>query len=394
MSKVKKSKKNNIQDDTLCPINIEENTLFDKIYFTHKKKLPTKIIDTYNDNYDIMYVHDVILTTLSQEKNELPKLNNQLKKLKIVSETLQTYNAKKETMKEIDDVMHTIENINKGVRLIEYKKEAEQLIAQYNQVKDNVEERLKIINQYLKLAKKYIVIQVTRKIDKKTVCMNCGSDLEDNHNETVIRCHLCHNEYQIINTTKYTDNYNMQYINTDSDDENFTKALMRYQGLQNNPPKILYTKLENYFKERGFPDAEMIRSSPYDDHGKKGNTNKKMLCTALANIGYATYYEDILLIGHVLWDWILPDLTDVKDTILAHYAITQKAFYKIPASVRQRISSLGTQYRLWRHLQLVGHECYMEDFKIAENNDSLQNHHRLWRMMCELSGDPDIYYID
>ena len=392
MSKVKKDKKTKLQDDTLCPINVEENLVFDK-YFTHKNKLPTKIIDSYTTDYNIVYVHNIVISTLSQEKASLPKLNNQLKKLKMTSETLQTYNAKKETLKEMEELIREIDMITKGLKLIEYKQAAEPLIKKYEQT-DNTEERLKVIQHYLKLAKKYIVIQVVRIVDKTTLCLNCQTVLEVVNTEGAIRCTKCNNEYQNINTTKYTDNYNMQYINIDSDDENFTKALMRYQGLQNNPPKILYSKLDVYFKERGFPNAETIRLLPHDERGKKGNTNKKMLCAALSSIGYSSYYEDVGLIGHVYWEWTLPDLTDCKDLILKHYAITQKSFYKIPVNVRQRISSLGTQYRLWRHLQLVGHECQMEDFKIAENSESLQNHHRLWRMMCELSGDPDIYYMD
>ncbi len=270
-------------------------------------------------------------------------------------------------------------------------------ITQYPLLKksEDTNARLKLVNQYLKIAKKYIEIHVNRIVNHKIQCLNCQSSLDEfNHKEGYIRCTTCHNEYQSINTTKYTDNYNMQYINIENEDENFTKALMRYQGLQNNPPKILYSKLDNYFKERGFPNAEAIRLLPFDDRGKKGNTNKKMLCSALASIGYASYYEDVNLIGHIYWDWKLPDLTHLKCLILKHYAQTQKSFYKIPSEVRQRISSLGTQYRLWRHLQLVGHVCYMEDFKIAENNDSLQNHHRLWKMMCQLCDDEDIYYID
>ena len=289
-----------------------------------------------------------------------------------------------------------LEEINKGTKLAHYKSLSEPFIEKYQQIKKNKEEGLLVvIDQYLKLAKKYIQINIVRTVHQQNICLNCNTSLEENNStEGVIRCHRCHNEYQIINATKYTDNYNMQYINVENDDENFTKALMRYQGLQNNPPKNLYTKLDVYFKERGFPDANMIRALPFDQRGKKGNTNKKMLCSALSSVGYANYYEDVNLIGHIYWDWKLPDLTAIKDTILKHYAVTQKSFYKIPSHVRQRISSLGTQYRLWRHLQLVGHICYMEDFKIAENNDSLQNHHRLWKMMCELSMDPEIYYID
>ena len=388
-----KTKKTHFADETLCPINVEENSQFDREHFNNK--LPTKIEDTYKDDYDIMYVHNIILNTIKQEKFTLPNLYKQLNALNQSLLTLQTYNVKKDTLKNRDDLEDHIKNINNNTKLIEYQKASEPLITQYTLLKKNNQERLKVIQQYLKLAKKYIVIHVTRVIDAKIVCLNCKATLEEVSNGNgAIRCIGCNNEYQAINATKYTDNYNMQYINTDNDDENFAKALMRYQGLQNTPPKIIFEKLNVYFKQRGFPDAETIRAMPYNDQGKKGNTNKKMLCTALASVGYASFYEDSSLIGAILFDWKLPDLTHLKDTILEHYAITQKSFYKIPSNVRQRISSLGTQYRLWRHLQLVGHQCCVEDFKIAENNDSLQNHHRLWRMMVEISNHPDIYYID
>ncbi len=388
MSKVKKSKKN-LQEDTLCPFILEENTQLNYI-----NKLPTKIVGTYTDDYDINYINHIILSTLNQEKNKLIHLENQLKKLKSLSETIQTYISKKETIKEIEEITKEIENINKSTKLYQYKLEAEPLLEQYKLHKSNVEERLKIINDFLKLARKYIIIQVTRQLNYKTVCVSCKISLDDMMcNDGMIRCPNCNYEYRMINATKYTDN-NLQHINTENDDENFAKALMRYQGLQNNPSKALYEKLDVYFKERGFPDAASIKLMPYDDRGRKGNTNKKMLCTALSSIGYASYYEDVNLIGHIYWDWKLPDLTHLKDLIMKHYMITQKSFYKIPTNVRQRISSLGTQYRLWRHLQLVGHICYMDDFKIAENNDSLQNHHRLWKMMCQLSDHEEIYYID
>ena len=66
---------------------------------------------------------------------------------------------------------------------------------------------------------------------------------------------------------------------------------------------------------------------------------------------------------------------------------------KISIEQRYRISSLGTQYRLWRHLQLIGYPCEFGDFKIAENVDSIQTHHRLWKLMCDGANDPEIYYI-
>ena len=83
----------------------------------------------------------------------------------------------------------------------------------------------------------------------------------------------------------------------------------------------------------------------------------------------------------------------LKEKLIDKYNKTQKVFYQIPQCEKERNSSLGTQYRLWRHLQLESYQCYMDEFKIAENTDSLRIHNRLWKLMCDCCTDPDIYFI-
>jgi len=364
----------------------------------YNHNLPKKITGSYTDDYDISYIHDIIINTLTLEKNNIPELNKELEILKKSSLKLHTFNNKKEINEAMDKIEKEINMIKSNSRLIEYKSLATTLIEKYINLKINdgsVNERLKVINQYLKIAKKYINIQVNRVVVNKNACMNCKASL-DNGNISiygVLKCPECNNEHHDIISIKHMEHFKT-HSNTENDMENFDKALMRYQGLQNNPPKNLYSKLDVYFNQRGLPSAEYIKSLPYNERGKKGNVNKEMLCTALSAIGYASYYEDVNLIGHIYWDWKLPDLTLLKETIMRHYIITQKNFYKIPIDVRDRISSLGTQFRLFKHLQLVGHICYVDDFKIAENQDSIQNHNRIWKLMCELSDDPEIYYIE
>lgn len=351
------------------------------------------IVGSYTDDYDIIYLNDTILSHFLQEKNKLPELSIQLTKLKKLVAKPQTLNAKKETIDEIERIEEKIKDIKQDTKLKCYKQETEVLLQQYKQLKfsfvlspEKIIDRLKIIEDFIKCAKQYIDIRITRNNNNQHCCPNCGAS-----NDDLTKCPECHYEYQIIHVIKHIDKI---HLNPDNDIENFIKALMRYQGLQNNPPSIIYSKLDLYFKERGLPSSKEIKALPLNGRGKKGNTNKEMLYAALAHIGYANYYEDVNLIGHVYWDWLLYDLTPYKDTILRHYMITQKSFYSIPIEIRGRISSLGTQYRLWRHLQLIGHQCYQDDFKIAENVDSLQNHHRLWKMMCDYANDTEIYYID
>lgn len=346
-----------------------------------------KIVGSYIDDYDITYIHDIILKNLTLEKETLPDLTNNLNKLKSHSQKLQTMNNKKETLNQIKKLEEDINLIKTEQKIKTYKQSSEPLIKLY--LNTNGSERLKIIEKYLTLAKKYIDINVSHTVKPVHCCLNCKKILDDVNNEWVIKCRHCDNEHPLVNNLKYNEQ-----IKNENDMENFVKALTRYQGLQNPPPKIIYTKLDQYFKERGLPLSVDIKALPYGDDGKKGNTNKEMLYNALYHIDYSSYYEDVNLIGHIYWDWKLPDLVAVKDTIMRHFIITQKAFYKIPIEVRNRVSSLGTSYRLWRHLQLVGHICNMDDFKIAENQDSINNHNRTWKMMCELANDPDIYYID
>lgn len=356
------------------------------------EKIPTKIIGTYTDNYDIIYVNDTIINYLNAEKKKIPDLNEQIKTLKKSLLKSHTLNAKREIEQEISLLEQQVESIKNGDRLAEYKEKTNELIENYLK---NSDDRLKIIDKYLKIAKNYIQLQVTRISNTKQRCKNCRTDLENIvvNIDGILRCPNCNNEHQSITTSKHLD-FKVHQLNNENDIENFIKALNRYQGLQPPPPKSLFQKLDVYFKERGLPSAEYIRSLPYNDRGKKGNVNKEMLYTALSNIGCSSYYEDVSLIGHIYWDWKLPDLTLLKDKILRHYMITQKSFYKIPLDVRGRLSSLGTSWRLARHLELVGVPIYQDDFKTAENPESVANHKRLWKLMCELADDEEIYYIE
>ena len=185
--------------------------------------------------------------------------------------------------------------------------------------------------------------------------------------------------------------------NNNTDDEsidNFLRAFIRYQGLQpDRPDDSLYDELDGYFARHDRPSGEEIKQLPLNSRGRRGDTDHKMLWNALSQIGRSEYYEDANLIGHLYWGWTVQNVMHLKERIIEKYNKTQKVFYQIPPEERGRNSSLGTQYRLWRHLQLEGHECYMEEFKIAENSESVRTHHRLWRLMCQGTNDPDIQYI-
>lgn len=384
--------------------------------------LPTKITGTYNENYNIIYVDEIIRKKLHQEKyNHLQGLKHRYKSLEAVTHKPQTYVMREKTLDEMRKIQTEVHQIETGTKikiydervrqiLIEYRKsggkiktvvfdvEAEE---KYEEFGDEILDRLSLIDRFLDIAADYIEIDIIRINNRPAdICAGCGLSLAKvaTNDDDTQRCPNCQTEQSVINLSKMAKDgarINSSGSTEDESIDNFIRAFIRYQGLQaDRPDESLYDDLDAYFERHDRPYGEEIKTLPLNERGRRGDTNHRMLWTALSAIGRSEYYEDTNLIGHLYWGWTLPDVMHLKERIIAKYLKTQRVYYQIPPEERQRNSSLGTQYRLWRHLQMEGHECYMDEFKIAENPESIRTHHRLWRMMCEGSNDPEIYYIN
>lgn len=424
---------NKINDFTLLDDNMGELDIVDTRRYIQRsansdadiimEDIPTKISGTYDEDYNIVYVDGIIRKKLKQEKySYLQNLKSRYNSLESVSLQPQTYVMREKTLLNMEKLQKEINQIETGEKLEIYDRSVSAILAEYKQysgtvktvvfemeddkhykeMNDDLRHRISLIEQYLDIASKYIQIDVIRNNTRPAdICNGCGGSLAKvaPNEEGTIRCpnEECQTEHNIIILAKLSKDGSRINTNNNTDDEsidNFMRAFIRYQGLQaEQPDESLYDELDEYFERHDRPIGEEIRKLPLNSYGRRGDTDHKMLWTALSHIGRSEYYEDANLIGHIYWGWTLPDVMRYKEIIISHYNKTQKVFYQIPPEERGRNSSLGTQYRLWRHLQLVGHECYMEEFKIAENADSLRTHNKLWRLMCEGANDNDIYYI-
>lgn len=384
--------------------------------------LPKIIKGSYEYDYNIIYVDTIIRKKLNQEKKLLLySLKEKYKLLDNISKKPQTYIMRDKTLHEMENLQKEITEIETGERIRKYEELVGNLIEEYKIYRGDVKTisftdekvsegdldektkiRLFIIEKYLEIARQYIEIDVSKKSDKKQdVCALCNHSLEKvsiNMDGNIICPNPeCGTEYNMIISIKHPkDGSRSSNSNVGDDDsiDNFIKAFNRYQGLQLDlPDENIYNELDEYFRQCGRPTREEILQLPLNSRGRRGDTNHKMLLTALSKIGRPNYYEDVNLIGKIYWGWTLPDVSHFKEKIISDYMKTQKVFHEIPIEERDRFSSLGTQYRLWRHLQLVGHDCHMDEFKMAENKDSITNHNRIWKIMCDNAGDPSIYYI-
>ncbi|CAH6420814.1 Divergent Poxvirus Late Transcription Factor VLTF3 like [uncultured virus] len=385
--------------------------------------LPNKITGTYNEDYNIMYVDEIIRKRLRQEKfTHLQSLKSRYKTLETLSMQPQTYITRERTLENMKKIQTDIQQIESGERLRIYESKVQDILAQYRryvgkvktiifdveeeeryqELDDDVRHRIALIDRFLDIAMDYIHIDVIRINNRPSdICSGCGASLAKvaTNEEGTVRCPNtdCQTEHNVIIMAKLAKDGSRINTSSTTDDEsidNFLRAFIRYQGLQpDRPDDSIYDELDFYFSRHDRPSGAQIRELPLNERGRRGDTNHKMLWNALSQIGRSEYYEDANYIGHVYWGWTLPNVMHLKERIIDKYNKTQKVFYQIPPEERGRNSSLGTQYRLWRHLQLEGHECYMDEFKIAENSESLRVHNKLWRLMCEGTNDPDIFYI-
>jgi hypothetical protein len=408
-------------EDNVCEFNIADTHKYTNKQ-TFINNVPTKITGTFNMDYNILYVDDIIRKKLEQEKiTLLPGLRNKYRNLEALTLQPQTYIMRTSTLSEMENISKLIKEIETGETLRQYNNAVKDLVDEYRkssgyvktvifdldiadtyeETTDDKRERIIVIDKFLEIAKNYIELDIIRTNTTQTdVCLGCNSELSsESIDETgVQRCSVCQTEYTVMILSKMSKEISHISSPTNTDDEsidNFIRSFVRYQGLQPNEhiTEELFSELDHYFSQYGRPLGCEVRLMSLNKRGRRGDTDHKMLWTALRAIGRSDLYEDTNLIGNLYWGWTLHNIMHYKETIISHYMKTQKVFYQIPSQERGRASSLGTQFRLWRHLQLVGHECYQDEFKIAENAESMRTHNRLWQLMCEGANDPDIFYI-
>lgn len=322
--------------------------------------IPDSIEATYQDDYNILYVDDLIRKKLNQEKHtRLNDLKNQYKVLEEASTQRQTYIVRAKTMETMKEIQAEIGKIESGEKIKTYDDGVREIIAEYRKnaamiksviletkdkdeedevvatVKQNDDKRLKarahLIDSYLAIAGNYMTLNIVKINNYPTdICNGCGMSLANilPNDEGTIRCPNfdCQTEHDDIILHKLASDGSRINITTYSKEsiENFMKAFIRYQGLQTDrPPDSIYVKLDNYFRKYSKPLGEEIRNLPLNERGRRGNTDHKMLWTALGDIGQSEYYKHANLIAHVYWGWVLPNVMHLKETIIRHYNITQ-----------------------------------------------------------------------
>lgn len=383
--------------------------------------VPPIIIGNYTTDYDILYVDSIIRRKLNTEKSGLEVLQYKLEREEYKIRGEQNKLERLTSKKEIENLKKQIKALTSNSEYEEYYNKVKDLLEEYRSLGPYVErkvfdqgtssspkadkedikinKRLDIIKQYLTIAKKYHTIDITRETKINNNCSYCDYPLQDVYiNDTGMQtCPRCKGEhfvytFQLLaDRSGQNDGFAVSKADYDSS-ENFLKVIRRYQGKQPNKlPAALFTDLDQYFttNHTGLTRDKATKVTP-NAKGRKDGTDLKTMSRALVDLKYSALYEDIYLICQQYWGWKLPDISHLEEKILGHYIRTEQVYNQLEKS---RTSSLGTQYRLFKHLQLVGHDCSIEDFKISNMIDSRELHDDLWKRMVQGANDPEIYFI-
>jgi Poxvirus Late Transcription Factor VLTF3 like len=249
--------------------------------------------------------------------------------------------------------------------------------------------RHSLISNYLEIARKYISLNVIHEKSFDNRCPACELDLKDVPIDDECGVQVCSCGFErrcLTRTSVYSDSSKQSTGRNGYDDrDNFLKALRRHEGKQpNHLPENLIDVLDRHFTSFGLPAVEEVRRLPLIERGPrqgtKEGTSRDMMFRALYETNNVAYYEDINLICHLTWGWALPDISYLEDQIMDDYDKTQRIYESLP---KDRKSNLNIQYRLFKHLEMRRHRCYIDDFKIVKTRDILEYHDSIWRLMIE-----------
>lgn len=372
---------------------------------------PDLVRGTYTTDLNINKIHEAVVSRFEYFIKSIPEYEQHLTTLKLVcNDESKSENEVKIIEQEIRKLESIVLDYKEKKSYNQYLNETKYYLDEYNKVASNtskgivffkkvqakedeslIKRRLYLIREFLDIAKNYIKLEINHKVNSTIACIGCGKDIHKNTVEEdsgLVVCPSCGYERENIShnsTYKDISRVNLYNRNNYDDCENFRKALLRFQGKQTHkPPAKLYSQLDAYFVKIKKPPGADICKLPLTEDGKKKGTSREMMFEALSETNNSAYYDDINLILHVYWGWILPNITHIEDRIMEDYINTQYIYNSI--SQKDRNASLNIQFRLFVHLKAIGYSCTKDDFKIQTSRDSLIFHNDMWKIMCEKTG--------
>jgi len=238
----------------------------------------------------------------------------------------------------------------------------------------NIHNKTHIIQNYLRIARKYIDIGMMYHKTSKMVCL-CGSTefkLEDDNLYTCMAT-SCGIQLELLDDSpsfKDTDRINMCSKYVYSLKGHFVDAISRFQGTQNTTiNESVYETLKREIKLHNIKMENVTRDHVY---------------MFLSENKLTKHNEDVALIHSVLTGHTLPNITEYIPDLMDLFDQEEMAYQEVKDP--SRVNSLNVNYKLCKLLQKLGYQTDKNDFFFLKTATALQEHENIWEQICNKLG--------
>ena len=340
------------------------------------------------DNIDILEIHNQILKKFEDDKKNIEEFESSVKNLeKFLSDPSISHNIRLKLDRKWGLLKEKLKDITLDTSYNFYLMETGQLIEKYKKfirkpVKINFmgkkeinnNELKEIINNFLKIAKNYKIIDQKKSNKNIIKCINCDNKTNFEILNSYYMCKDC--GAQLHSVLKYSSYKDIERVNisgkyTYDRKVHFRDCLNQFQGKQNSTvPESVYQELIKQFELHGL----LVKSKNKKIRFSK--ITKEHILLFLKETNNSKYYEDVNLIRNYLTGIKPPDISHIESKLLEDFDVLTTAYDKKFRKDKkyQRKNFINTQYVLYQLLKKYKFPCKRSDFNILKTTDRKSFH--------------------
>ena len=363
----------------------------------------------YMDTVDIISLDASIQKHFKNEEQNLLKYEEKIREINEIlemEEKLEKTTIKK-LRKSIEDYLEKIENIKNRDNYNFYLTESLPILERFKKIlrtpvkmsfvgnsskeQENKEEKENLIEEFLQIAKKYIIININNSgssKDKKYFCENCKSSKQMLSEGIFVVCPDCGHEKEIYtNTLSYKDisRTNILQKYTYERRSHFRDCINQFQGKQNcKLDKKIYDELEQEFEKHHLLTGD--KDTPKEIRFSK--IKKEHILLFLKELHYDKHYENVNYIFSNMTGAKCPDISHLEDQLMADFDTLVNLYIKKFKYEKKidRKSFMNIHYVFFQLLNKNKYPCKKEDFNILKTIDRKAFHDDIFKELFEELG--------
>lgn len=348
----------------------------------------SSIRDEYTDDYNIINAHNRIIEWFEYEKTFLIKEKKD-KVIELQNATCLTVLERKNNNRIIKILNDEIIDIEKDIKIINYKTEIHPVIVEYSrefnksltislenedssEITLKKERRVSLIEKFNSIASRHFDIILTRNILYTSNCPECSKDYREvgtiENGMYICECGWNSNISSSIKECMSSSRLAGPTKNYQNEDNFRKKLLSFFDALSIKYSPVLLDELDVFFSKicDGKYHRNVIKFVALDAKGIKIGTSTKIMRQALKSTGNQKYYNNIYKICQDYWGWILPNLSHIEDSIMNKRRLVMAEFDLIKGDKK---SAMNGDFLLYKLLRTEGIPCEQEDVKMISTSN-------------------------